>query len=148
MKLSKMNFLENIVTKIYTPVGMIEMPSTIKKVDVTDKPHKDADFYLQLNNGYTIKITIAVMYALEDMEAQNQRAIEMEKKYNQPEGRYIVKDMTIDGCSVNQKGEFNIHFVWTDCYNCKRIYTGETCMVKKGSRGLYLSVLHKPQFYF
>lgn len=148
MKLSKMNFLENIVTKIYTPVGVIEMPSTIKKVEVTDKDYKDADFYLQLNNGYTIKITIAVMYALEDMEAQNQRATAMENKYNQPEGRYIVKDMTIDGCSVTKKGEFNIHFVWTDCYNCKRTYTGETCIAKKGVRGWYLSVLHKPNFYF
>lgn len=148
MKLSKMNFLENIVTKIYTPVGIIEMPTTIKKVEVTDEPHKDADFYLQLENGYTITITIAVMYALKDMEAQNQRASEMEKKYNQPEGRYIVKDMTIDGCSVNEKGEFNIHYVWTDCYNDKRVYTGETCMACKGSRGWYLQVLHKPEFYF
>lgn len=148
MKLSKMNFLENIVTKIYTPVGVIEMPSTIKKVEVTDKDYKDADFYLQLNNGYTIKITIAVMYALEDMEAQNQRASKMEKKYNQPEGRYIVKDMTIDGCSVNEKGECNLHFVWTDCYNDKRVYTGETCTIDKGVRSLSLSALHKPKFYF
>lgn len=148
MELSKINFLENIVTKISTPVGIIEMPSTIKKVEVTDKSYKDADFYLQLNNGYTIKITIAVMYALEDMEAQNQRAREMEKKYNEPEGRFIVKDMTIDGCSVNEKGEFNIHYVWTDCYNCKRIYIGETCTADKCARGWRLSALHKPKFYF
>lgn len=148
MELSKMNFLENIVTKIYTPVGVIEMPTTIKKVEVTDAPHKDADFYLQLDNGYTIKITIAVMYALKDMEAQNQRSSEMEKKYKKPEGRYIVKDMTINGCSVNEKGEFNLHLVWTDCYNCKRAYTGETCMARKGTRGWHLQVLHKPTFYF
>jgi hypothetical protein len=89
-----------------------------------------------------------VFYALEDMEAQNQRASEMEKKYGQHEGRYIVKDMTIDGCSVNEKGEFNLNFIWTDCYNDKRVYTGETCTVDKGVRGLYLSALHKPKFYF
>ena len=135
MKLSKMNFLENIVTKIYTPVGIIEMPSTIKKVEVTD-------------NDYKLDITLPVFYALEDMEAQNQRASEMEKKYNQPEGRYVVKDMTINGCSVNEKGEFNLHFLWTDCYNGKRVYTGETCTVDKGVRGLFLSALHKPKFYF
>ena len=148
MKLSKMNFVENIVTKISTPVGVIEMPSTIKKVEVTGKPHKDADFYIHLENGYTIDITLPVFYALEDMEAQNQRASEMENKYGQHEGRYIVKDMTIDGCSVNEKGEFNLHFIWTDCYNDKRVYTGETCTVDKGVRGLYLSALHKPKFYF
>lgn len=148
MKLSKMSFVENIVTKISTPVGVIEIPSTIKKVEVTNKPHKDADFYLHLENGYEIDITLPVFYALEDMEAQNQRASEMGKKYNQPEGRYIVKDMAIDGCSVNEKGEFNIHFVWTDCYNGKRMYTGETCNVDKGVRGLFLSALHKPKFYF
>lgn len=148
MKLSKMNFVENIITKISTPVGIIEMPSTIKKVEVTGKPHKDADFYLYLENGYKINITLPVFYALEDMEAQNQRASEMEKKYGQHEGRYIVKDMTIDGCSVNEKGEFNLHFVWTDCYNDKRVYTGETCSVDKVVRGLFLSALHKPKFYF
>lgn len=148
MELSKMNFLENIVTKIYTPVGVIEMPSTIKKVEVTDKSYKDADFYLYLENGYKINITLPVFYALEDMEAQNQRASEMEKKYNQPEGRYIVKDMKIDGCSVNEKGEFNIHFVWTDCYNCERMYTGATCIANKGVHGWRLSALHKPKFYF
>jgi hypothetical protein len=148
MKLSKMNFLENIVTKIYTPVGVIEMPSTIKKVEVTGREYKDVDFYLYLENGYKIDITLPVFYALEDMEAQNQRASEMEKKYSRHEGRYIVKDMTIDGCSVNEKGEFNLHFFWTDCYNDKRVYTGETCTVDKGVRGLYLSALHKPKFYF
>lgn len=148
MKLSKMNFLENIVTKIYTPVGIIEMPSTINKVEVTDKDYKDADFYLYLENEYKIDITLPVFYALEDMEAQNQRASEMEKKYNKPEGRYVVKDMTINGCSVNEKGEFNLHFLWTDCYNGKRVYTGETCTVDKGVRGLFLSALHKPKFYF
>lgn len=148
MELRKMNFVENIVTKISTPVGVIEMPSTIKKVEVTGKPHKDADFYIHLENGYTIDITLPVFYALEDMEAQNQRSTAMANKYNQPDGRYIVKDMTIDGCSVNEKGEFNIHFVWTDCYNSKRMYTGETCTVDKGVRGLYLSALHKPKFYF
>ena len=148
MKLSKMGFVENIITKISTPVGIIEMPSTIKKVELTGKDYKDEDFYLYLENGYKIDITLPVFYALEDMEAQNQRASEMEKKYNRHEGRYIVKDMTIDGCSVNEKGEFNIHFVWTDCYNCKRMYTGETCTVGNGVRGLYLSALHKPKFYF
>lgn len=148
MELSKMNFLENIVTKIYTPVGVIEMPSTIKKVEVTGKDYKDADFYIYLENGYKIDITLPVFYALEDMEAQNQRASEMEKQYGKHEGRYIVKDMTIDGCSVNEKGEFTIHFVWTDCYNCKRMYTGETCIADKGVHGWYLSALHKPQFYF
>ena len=148
MKLSKMNFLENIVTKISTPVGIIEIPSTIEKVEVTGKDYKDADFYLNLENGYEIDITLPVFYALEDMEAQNQRASEMEKQYNQHEGRYIVKDMTIDGCSVNEKGEFKLHFIWTDCYNGKRMYTGETCVVEKGVRGLFLSALHKPKFYF
>lgn len=148
MKLSKMNFLENIVTKIYTPVGVIEMPSTIKKIEVTGKDYKDADFYLYLENGYKIDITLPVFYALEDMEAQNQRSTAMANKYNQPDGRYIVKDMTIDGCSVNEKGEFNIHFVWTDCYNSKRMYTGETCIVDDGVRGFYLLAKHQPKFYF
>lgn len=146
MMISNIGVMENISVDIYTPIGTIKIPARIEKVDVVDCEYKDADFHL-LYEDKRINLNLAVLYAAEDMNEQNQRAESMERKFNQHQGRYIVKDMAIKSVSVDEHGIFNLYFVWTDCYGDKRIYRGHDCKLGESPNGLYLRA-NRPQFYF
>lgn len=146
MNLNVIGIADEITSTFITPMGKIKVPCRIEKVDVYDKDYKDCDFFLYLND-VKIDITLPIMYAFQDMEAQNQRASEMEKKYNQHDGRYIVKDMTVVGVDIDTNWNFRFKFVWTDCYDCKRGYYGHECRIRQGVDVYYLSA-NIPQFYF
>lgn len=145
-KLSEIGVLKNVSVDVCTPIGTIKVPARIVKTDVEGCDYKDADFEL-IYEGKTININLAVLYAAEDMESQNLQADAMEKKYDRPQGRYRVKDMAISGVSIDSNGIFNVYFVWTDCYDGKRVYRGHDCKIKEGVNGLYIKA-HRPRFYF
>lgn len=141
-----MGVCEKTSIEFNTPIGMIKTPCTIEKVEIDDIGVRDYDFILHFND-VSIDISCAVIYALEDMDAQNQRAPEMEKKYNRQKGRYLVKDMSIAGVSIDKDWNFRIKYVWTDCYGNKRCYLGCICKVSE-LYGRYFLTANNPQFFF
>jgi hypothetical protein len=146
MMISNIGVMENITVDVCTPIGTIKIPARIEKIDFGNCGCKDADFNL-LCKDKRINLNLAVLSASEDMNEQNQRAESMERKFNQHQGRYIVKDMAIKSVSVDENGIFNLYFVWTDCYGDKRIYRGCACKLREAPNGLYLQT-RRTQFYF
>lgn len=133
-------------------VGEVEVPI----VSVEDVEKRSIDRGLQINfkskdgcrtKDVCLDISIPLMLAQEHMNEQNAKAEKMaiEKGYERLD-RYEIKSMELKKIFISGT-KAQLYFEWMDYVDCSRLYYGEPCEIREGSRYLYAT--HKaPTFYF